>query len=71
MPSESIVFSVFLIFTGAALLATAALFARQAMPVAYIVLGVAVGPSGLRWISDAALIEGMAHIGIIFLLFLL
>lgn len=74
MPSEgqdSIVFSLFLIFTGAALLATLALFARQALPVAYIVLGVFVGPSGLALVSDPSLIQEMSQEGIIFLLFLL
>ena len=35
---ESVLFSVFLIFTGAALLATVALFARQSLLIAYICL---------------------------------
>src|SRR3990170_333196 len=63
--------SMFLIFTGAALLATLALFARQAMIIWYIVLGVLMGPWGLSPISDAALIQDIANIGIIFLLYLL
>lgn len=71
MPHESIVFSVFLIFTGAALVATLALFARQALIVGYIVLGAVVGPWGLQWVNDAELIQDIAHVGIIFLLFLL
>ena len=71
MTDPSIVFSFFLIFTGAALLATIALYARQAMIVAYILLGVIMGPWGLQLIGDPELINGLSHIGIMFLLFLL
>ncbi|MCB1718652.1 MAG: cation:proton antiporter, partial [Candidatus Competibacteraceae bacterium] len=69
--SESIFFSLFLIFTGAAILATVALFARQALPVAYIALGVLIGPYGVGVLTDPDLIRQMSEIGIIFLLFLL
>jgi len=68
---NSIEYSVFLIFTGAALLTTLALFARQAMIVGYIVLGVLLGPWGFSLISDADLIKDISNIGIIFLLYLL
>ena len=68
---DSIVFTIFLIFTGSALVATLALFARQAMIVGYILLGVALGPHVLGLVEDPALIAQMSHIGIIFLLFLL
>ncbi len=71
MPEESIVFTLFLIFTGAAVTATLALYARQALIVGYIVLGVILGPWGAGWVSDTHLIADMAHVGIIFLLFLL
>ena len=71
MPEDSIVTSIFLIFTGAALLATLALYARQAMLVAYLLLGIILGPSVLGLVSDARLISDIAHVGIIFLLFLL
>ncbi|MBI5782854.1 MAG: cation:proton antiporter [Gammaproteobacteria bacterium] len=71
MPSESLLFVVFLIFTGAAVFATLALYARQALIVSYIVLGVVMGPSLLGWVTDASLIKGVADIGIMFLLFLL
>ena len=47
MHGESILFTIFLIFTGAAIIAGLALFARQSMLVAYIALGVLVGPWGL------------------------
>ncbi len=71
MHEDSIVFSIFLIFSGAAVLATVALYLRQAMPVAYLVLGVILGPWGLSLVTDADLIQDIARIGIIFLLFLL
>ncbi len=71
MHGESIIYSMFLIFSGAAVMATLALYARQALLVGYIVLGALVGPWGLKWVSDANLIQDIAQIGIIFLLFLL
>ena len=71
MQSDAVVFSIFLIFTGAALLAALALFARQSLLVAYIVLGALVGPWGLALVSDPVTIQGIGHVGIIFLLFLL
>ncbi len=71
MHSDSILFSVFLIFSGAALLATVALYLRQAMLVAYLVLGAMLGPWGFGLVSDAVLIQEISRIGIIFLLFLL
>ena len=71
MHSDSLLFIVFLIFTGAAVVATIALYARQALIVSYIVLGVVMGPSLLGWVTDASLIKGVADIGIMFLLFLL
>lgn len=63
--------SIFLIFTGAALLATVALYARQALIVAYILLGILLGPWGLALIDDAELIADISNIGIVFLLYLL
>ena len=71
MTEQSIEFSIFLIFTGAAFFATFALYARQAMIVAYIALGLILGPSGLGFIDDAELISEISNIGIIFLLYLL
>lgn len=68
---ESILFSVFLVFTGAAVLATLALYARQSLLVAYILLGMLMGPSVSGFVSDPRLIADLAQIGIIFLLFLL
>jgi Kef-type K+ transport system membrane component KefB len=71
MTEPSIQYSIFLIFTGAAVFATAALYARQAMIVAYIVLGIILGPWGLGFVSDSKLIIDISNIGIIFLLYLL
>lgn len=68
---QSIVFSVFLIFTGAAVLATLALYARQSMLVAYILLGIVIGPSSLGLVRDVKLLQDLSHVGIVFLLFLL
>ena len=71
MPPDNVVFIFFLIFTGAAVLGTAALMARQALILAYIALGVLVGPSGFDWVHDTGIVDQIAAIGIIFLLFLL
>jgi Kef-type K+ transport system membrane component KefB len=71
MHPDPLLYIVFLIFTGAAAIATLALYARQALIVSYIVLGVLLGPSVLNWVGDAALVKGAGDIGIMFLLFLL
>lgn len=71
MHADAFIETLFLIFTGAALIATLALYLRQALPVAYIVLGMIIGPWGLALATDAAVVDGMAEVGIIFLLFLL
>lgn len=65
-----IVESFFLIFAGAAVLATVALYTRQPVLVAYIAVGAIAGPHGMGWISDSNLVREIAEIGIIFLLFL-
>ncbi len=71
MLDDSIIFSIFLVFTGAAVLAALALFARQSLLVAYILLGGLAGPWGLKLVDDPEIIRQIGHIGIIFLLFLL
>ena len=71
MHTESVIFSFFLIFTGAALLATLSLYFRQPLLLAYIVLGAILGPFGLQWVVDTDLLADVAHAGIIFLLFLI
>jgi len=71
MHTESVIFSFFLIFTGAALLATLSLYFRQPLLLAYIALGAILGPFGLEWVVDTELLADVSHIGIIFLLFLI
>ena len=71
MEPDSLLFSFFLIFSGAALASTLALFFRQPLLVAYIFIGGLLGPFGLGYISDPRLLTDIAEFGIIFLLFLL
>ncbi|MFT7558654.1 MAG: Kef-type K+ transport system membrane component KefB [Flavobacteriales bacterium] len=63
--------SFFLIFCSAAVAATVALYTRQPLLLAYIAMGVLLGPHVLGLISEHKAISEMSHIGIIFLLFLL
>ena len=70
MPHPDLINSFFIIFAGAAGLATVALFSRQPMLIAYILLGCLIGPFGLSLIDQNELLTEIAEIGIIFLLFL-
>ena len=67
--AHDVIQTFFLIFSGAAVLASLALFARQPLLVAYIILGAFMGPHGMGWVADVDLIAQIASIGIIFLLF--
>lgn len=69
--AETVFQSFFLIFTGAAIIASMAIFARQPLLVAYIALGAIVGPYGMGWVHDVGLLAEISQTGIIFLLFLL
>ncbi len=69
--NDAVFHSFFLIFTGAAVFASIALYGRQPMLVAYIVLGALLGPFGFGLVPDVQLIADISRIGIIFLLFLL
>jgi len=71
MGHDPILFTMFLIFFGASILATLALFVRQSLLVVYVALGILCGPAVLGWVADASLIAELSHIGIVFLLFLL
>jgi Kef-type K+ transport system membrane component KefB len=71
MEGATLTYSFFLIFTGAAVLASVALYTRQPIILAYIALGAAIGPYGMSMVTDVQLLADIAHIGIIFLLFLL
>ena len=70
MLSSGIIESFFLIFTGAAVLATVALYTRQPVLIAYILVGCLLGPHGFKLVSDPRLLSEIAQFGIIFLLFL-
>lgn len=69
--TDSITFIIFVIFTGTAILSTLALYTRQSLLIAYIALGMILGPFGLGFITNSELISQTGNIGIIFLLFLL
>lgn len=71
MEVTSVTFSFFLIFSGAALFASIALYTRQPLIIAYIALGACIGPYGLSLVTDLNLLTDIGHVGIIFLLFLL
>jgi len=71
MELSSITFSFFLIFTGAAVFASLALYTRQPLIIAYIALGACIGPYGMSLVKDLSLLSDIGHVGIIFLLFLL
>lgn len=71
MHTDTLVYSIFLIFTGTAVLSTVVLYTRQSLLVAYILLGMILGPWGLKLVADTQLINHIGEVGIIFLLFLL
>lgn len=71
MEDTSIVYILFLIFCGAAILATLAMSVRLSLIIAYILLGMLIGPWGMHMFDDVELIHNIANVGIIFLLFLL
>ncbi len=71
MHADPLVFSVFLIFTGAAVFAALALYAGQSLLIAYIILGALAGPYALGLVENPTTIASVGNVGIIFLLFLL
>ena len=70
MSHENIIFQLAAIVVGSGLLATLFLFARQPIILAYIAIGVLIGPHGLGLINDPNNIEQIAHLGVVLLLFL-
>ena len=68
---HSVVFTVFVIFTGAAIFSTVALYLRQSLLVAYMLFGIVFGPWGLKALTDIDLVHRVDDIGIIFFMFLL
>lgn len=71
MDNNIVIFAIFLIFSGAAVIATLALFTRQSLLMVYIGLGMLLGPWGLKLMSDPVLIKETGEVGIVFLLFLM
>ncbi len=71
MAFENILIELVLIFAGSALLATGFLYLKQPIILAYIILGVLIGPWGFGLVKEPEHIEHISHIGIILLLFLL
>lgn len=71
MDTGGITFTFAAIFLGAAALASAALYTRQPIIIAYIALGALLGPFGSGVIGNVQLVADAGHVGIIFLLFLL
>src|SRR3990167_11036009 len=69
--TPTITYVIFVIFTGTAILSTIALFTRQSLLVAYIVLGAILGPWGFKLINNTTIVQQVGDVGIIFLLFLL
>ena len=69
--TDEIIFTIFVIFSGAAVIATIALYARQTLLIAYIALGILLGPSVLGVVENHNFIQQVSDIGIMFLLFLL
>jgi len=71
MNLESIVLELALIIGGAALLGTLFLYIKQPIIIAYILLGVIIGPHALGLLPRTGHIEQISHIGVILLLFIL
>lgn len=71
MHNGSVFYTIFLIFAGAALFSTIVLYTRQSLLVAYILLGAAFGPWGLKLVADVTIVKQVGDMGIVFLLFLL
>ena len=71
MDTGGITFTFAAIFLGAAVFASAALYTRQPIIIAYIALGALLGPYGSGVINNVQLVADAGHVGIIFLLYLL
>ena len=71
MNLDSIIFELSVIVVGAAVLGTLFLFAKQPIVIAYIAIGVALGPNGFALIQRTDDIEQISHFGVILLLFLI
>jgi Kef-type K+ transport system membrane component KefB len=64
MHTDPLVFSIFVIFAGAAIFATMALFTGQSLLMAYIALGCVVGPWSFGLIEDPKTIASVGHVAL-------
>ena len=71
MHDGTVFYTIFLIFAGAAVFSTLVLYTKQSLLVAYILLGAAFGPWGLKLVTNLTTVQQVGDIGIVFLLFLL
>ncbi len=71
MGEHSTLFFALVIFGGAAVFGTLAMYTRQSLLVAYMLLGLVLGPWCLKIIPNTQIVSEIGDIGIIFLLFLL
>ena len=66
---ESAFIELTMLLAVSACLGMVAMWLRQPLIVAFIAVGILVGPSVLGWVNQSAQIELLAHIGIAILLF--
>lgn len=71
MNIDSFIFELSVIIIGAAVLGTMFLYAKQPIIIAYIAVGVAIGPSGFGFIQRVEHIQQISQFGVILLLFLI
>ena len=71
MSVDGLVLQLSIIIIGAAVLGTLFISARQPIIIAYIAVGIAVGPSGVDGFENTEQIENISHFGVILLLFLI
>ena len=71
MNIDSIILELSIIIVGAAALGTLFLYARQPIIIAYIAIGVLIGPAGFGVMTRTEHIEEVSHFGVILLLFLI
>lgn len=71
MENQPTIFILFVIFAGAAVFSTVAVYLRQSLLVAYMLFGVVFGPWGLKILPDINVVNKVDDIGIILFMFLL
>ncbi len=71
MHLDSLMFQLVAIMIGAGVLGTLFLYVRQPILLAYIAVGILIGPSGLQLISESKNVEDIGHLGVVLLLFIL